>query len=138
MPEAVAHTLLCLAAGEIVSRLGLLPVPAPVIGLLLLYVDLSCRGLSDDLGHFADRLLGMLGLLFVPAGVGVITYTDLLRAEWLPVLAGVIGGTFVTLLATLLVAERLAAPRRRRVEPPQPAARSSTLPVEELTGDAHD
>lgn len=138
MPEAVARTLLCLAAGEVVSRLGWLPVPAPVIGLLLLYLDLSARGLSDDLGHLADRLLGVLGLLFVPAGVGIVAYTDLLRAEWLPVLAGVVGGTFVTLLATLLVAKRLAAPRRRRVVQVLPGALPARLPRKEFARDAHD
>ena len=47
----------------------MLPLPAPVTGLILLYVELAVRGkLPDDLGVLADRLLQFLGMLFVPDG----------------------------------------------------------------------
>ena len=75
MLEQLARVLFWLACGEVVSRLGLLPVPGPVIGLVLLYLELAARGrLPDDLGALADRVLGLLGMLFVPAGVGVIAH----------------------------------------------------------------
>ncbi|MDP4027107.1 CidA/LrgA family protein [Methylobacterium sp. NEAU 140] len=102
MLEAVARVLVWLGLGEILMRLGLVPVPGPVSGLVLLYLDLLRRGhLPEDLGRLADRMLALFGLLFVPAGVGVIAHADVLRAELVPVLAAVIGGTVVTLLATV-------------------------------------
>ena len=56
MLEQLARVLFWLACGEVVSRLGLLPVPGPVIGLVLLYLELAARGrLPDDLGALADR-----------------------------------------------------------------------------------
>ena len=108
MREQVARVMFWLCVGEIVARSGLLPLPAPVTGLILLYAELAVRGkLPDDLGVLADRLLQFLGMLFVPAGVGVIAYLDVLKAEALPILAAVIGGTAITLFVTMVVANRL-------------------------------
>jgi holin-like protein len=105
MLEQIARVMFWLCVGEIAARSGLLPLPAPVTGLILLYAELAIRGkLPEDLGVLADRLLQFLGMLFVPAGVGVIAYLDLLKAEALPILAAVIGGTAITLFVTMVVA----------------------------------
>ena len=105
MLEQIARVMFWLCVGEIAARSGLLRLPAPVTGLILLYAELAVRGkLPDDLGVLADRLLQFLGMLFVPAGVGVIAYLDVLKAEALPILAAVIGGTAITLFVTMLVA----------------------------------
>lgn len=117
MLEAIARVIVWLGLGEILTRLGLVPVPGPVIGLVLLYLDLLWRkSLPDDLGRLADRMLALFGLLFVPAGVGVVAHAGVLQAEFLPIAAAVIGGTVVTLLATVatLVIARSWARRRKR------------------------
>jgi len=44
-----------------------------------------------------------MGLLFVPAGVGIIATASLLRQEWLPIVAGLIGSTVLSLAVTGLV-----------------------------------
>lgn len=107
MLEQIARVLFWLGVGEIAARSGLLPLPAPVTGLILLYAELAVRGkLPDDLGVLADRILQFLGMLFVPAGVGVITYFGILKTEALPILAAVIGGTAITLFVTAIVANR--------------------------------
>ena len=68
----------------------------------------AVRGrLPDDLGILADRVLQFLGMLFVPAGVGVIAYLDVLKIEAMPILTAVIGGTAITLLVTMVVVNRL-------------------------------
>lgn len=109
MLEQIARVLFWLCIGEIASRSGLLPLPAPVTGLMLLYAELAIRGkVPEDLGTLADRILQLLGMLFVPAGVGVIAYLDLLRAEFVPIVAAVIGGTAVTIFVTAIVANRFA------------------------------
>ncbi|MCG2632554.1 CidA/LrgA family protein [Bradyrhizobium sp. WYCCWR 13023] len=108
MLEQIARVLLWLSVGEIAGRSGLLPLPAPVTGLILLYAELTVRGrLPDDLGILADRLLQCLGMLFVPAGVGVIAYLDVLKTEAAPILVAVIGGTVITLFVTMVVANLL-------------------------------
>ncbi|WP_158168919.1 CidA/LrgA family protein [Methylobacterium mesophilicum] len=107
-----------LGLGEVLTRLGLVPVPGPVIGLVLLYFELLWhRNLPDDLGRLADCMLALFGLLFVPAGVGVVAHADVLQAELLPIVAAIVGGTIVTLLATV-AALVLARSWTRRLEPP--------------------
>ena len=118
MLEAIARVIVWSGLGEILTRLGLLPVPGPVLGLVLLYLDLLWhKTLPDDLGRLADRMLALFGLLFVPAGVGVVAHADVLQAEFIPILAAIIGGTVVTLLATItsLVLVRSWARRRTQV-----------------------
>jgi hypothetical protein len=103
MLEQIARVMLWLCVGEIAVRSGLLPLAAPVTGLILLYAELAVRGkLLVDLGVLADRVLQFLGMLFVPAGVGVIAYFDLLIAlargdaySLRDILAGHDGGPFV-------------------------------------------
>ncbi len=115
MLEQIARVMVWLCVGEIAARSGLLPLPAPVTGLILLYAELAVRGkLPADLGALADRVLQFLGMLFVPAGVGVIAYLDIFKTEALPILAAVIGGTAVTLFVTMVVVNRLGTAVARR------------------------
>jgi holin-like protein len=63
MLEQIARVMFWLCVGEIAARSGLLPLPAPVTGLILLHAELAVRGkLPDDLGVLADRLLQFLGM----------------------------------------------------------------------------
>ena len=117
MLEQIARVLFWLCIGEIASRSGLLPLPAPVTGLMLLYAELAIKDkVPEDLGTLADRILQFLGMLFVPAGVGVITYLDLLKLEAMPILAAVIGGTAITIFVTAIVANRFATPSSKTLE----------------------
>jgi len=132
MLEQIARVLFWLCVGEIASRSGLLPLPAPVTGLMLLYAELAVRGrIPDDLGILADRILQFLGMLFVPAGVGVIAYLDLLKVEFVPILAAVIGGTAITIFATALVANRFAAAAASKADT------ALSAEVEEAAGDVN-
>jgi LrgA family len=56
-------------------------------------------------------LISHVGLLFVPAGVGVIAEAGLLREEWLPIVAGLIGSTILSLAVTGLVMHWTTRPR---------------------------
>lgn len=131
MLEQIARVLFWLCVGEIASRSGLLPLPAPVTGLMLLYAELAIRGkIPEDLGVLADRILQLLGMLFVPAGVGVIAYLDLLKQEFVPIVVAVIGGTAITIFVTAVVANRFAAA-------PSKADTEVTAKVEEAAGDVN-
>lgn len=111
MLEQIARVFCWLSVGEIAARSGILPLAAPVTGLILLYAELTIRGeLPDELGVLADRVLQLLGMLFVPAGVGVIAHLNVLKSEAIPILAAVIGGTAITLVVTMLVANWIAFP----------------------------
>lgn len=103
-------------AGEVIARGLDLPIPGPVIGLLLLLGGLMLRERmgkpvpGKDLKATAQGLLGQLGLLFVPAGVGVITQIDVLARNGLAVAVAILVSTFAGLVVTGWVMQRLAAP----------------------------
>jgi len=109
------RVLICLCAGEILSGVGVLPFPGPVIGLVLLLANLALIGeVPHQLGRLADNVLAALGMLFVPTGVGLLAYTHLLRREFAPIAAAILGGTLVTIVVTALTAKRLAESEVKR------------------------
>ena len=55
-----------------------------------------------------------MGLLFVPAGVGVITEGRVIGREWLPIAVAMMGSTLIGLAATGLVMSCFTTERGRR------------------------
>jgi holin-like protein len=110
MLNALTLLICCQFAGEVIARGVSLPLPGPVLGLLLLLAYLVVRGRAPDpdLAITSGWLLRYLGLLFVPAGVGVITQLDILGENWLPLLVAIPVSTLLGLLTTGWVMQRLA------------------------------
>ena len=116
-------------AGDLLRQMLALPVPGPVIGMSILAAALALRKegptskspVTDSLEHTAEALIRHMGLLFVPAGVGLIAEIGVLRSEWLPIAAGLIGSTLLSLAVTGLVMHwsirRRAALTRHRAGP---------------------
>ena len=106
---ALTSLIGCQLIGELIREIFHLPIPGPVIGMFLLAAALVLRCSKPDgsppssLNATAETLIAYMGLLFVPAGVGVIAEGDLLREQWLPILAGVVGSTVISVAVTGLV-----------------------------------
>ena len=101
MLESLTIILLCQLLGELVVVGTGIPLPGPVVGMALLFGGLMLRGgLPADLGRTGDALLEHLSLLFVPAGVGVMTHLTLLESEWLPISVGLVVSTLLTIAVT--------------------------------------
>ena len=103
--------------GETLHQVARIPLPGPVIGLflLLLFLFWRPRALSEPLQSTSRALFDWLGLLFVPAGVGVIANLDLLRSQWVPILVGLVGSTFISLFVTAYLMHRLSRPKEDSV-----------------------
>lgn len=94
--------------GELVSLRFSLPIPGNVLGMALLLVLLSLGVVRVEwIEDAVELLLSHLALFFVPAGVGVMVYFDLIRREWLPITVGTVVSTFVVMAVTGWLAERL-------------------------------
>jgi holin-like protein len=97
MITAFAMLLLFQLLGEITVHLLNLPLPGPVAGMIFLFVMLMLRGsLPTTLQTTSQGLLRHLSLLFVPAGVGIMAHTALLREEWLILVITLVVSTLVT------------------------------------------
>ncbi len=113
MIRALALLLLCQLAGEILARSAGAPVPGPVIGLALLaagalvHARVAGRDPSDiehtDLGRVSAALLGSLGILFVPAGVGIVQQLPVVGAYALQLFVALVVSTALTLVVTVYV-----------------------------------
>lgn len=135
MIPAILLLISCELVGEVVRAALTLPIPGPVIGMFLLAAVLGVRkdrserpAIPPALGTTSETLIGHMGLLFVPAGVGIITEIGVLRSEWLPIVAALIGSTVLSLIVTGLVMHWTSKPRseirpRSKIEP-----RSETKP----------
>lgn len=85
--------------GTALSVLLLPMLPGPILGLLLLFTFLVCRGrLSEPVQQAATTLLRFLPLMLVPPAIGVMAYThEILQHFW------AIVGVLVLSLAISLV-----------------------------------
>jgi len=87
--------------GEVLARGLGLPIPGNVLGMGLLLIALLLGWIEEGwIRDAAELLLSHMALLFVPAGVGVMVYFDLLRREWLAILIALVVSTFVVMAVT--------------------------------------
>lgn len=95
--------------GETLSKAAHIPIPGPVLGMVLLaaWYVLQRREPEHSMQQTANGLLGWLGLLFVPAGAGIVVNIALLRAAWFPVTVALFGSTLITLVLTAWIMSRL-------------------------------
>ncbi len=108
MLRALTTLILCQFAGEVIARGAGLAMPGPVLGLVLLLAVLAARGgLDETMRSTAAGLLRHLSLLFVPAGVGIVTQLDALGRDWLAIAAAITVSTALGLGVTASVMQRL-------------------------------
>lgn len=113
MIRALALLFACQLAGESLVRAVGWPIPGPVIGFALMATGLLAgrrfggpdpEGVeATALGRTAMALLGVLGILFVPAGAGVIRHLDLVASHGVALALVLIGSTVIALAVTVWV-----------------------------------
>ena len=81
MLQALSLLFICQLVGEVVVHAAGLSFPGPVLGM---------------------------GLLFVPAAVGVLQQSGLIAANWLAISAAVVVSTALTLVVTVLTFRAVA------------------------------
>ena len=87
----------CLALGELAVWLTGVKLPASIIGMLLLTLLLKLEVVKLEwVRGLTDFLIANLGFFFVPPGVALMLYFDLIKAEIVPI-------TLATLLSTIIV-----------------------------------
>ncbi|QQR40728.1 CidA/LrgA family protein [Devosia rhizoryzae] len=115
--------LACQLAGEVIVRAFAWPVPGPVIGIVLMFAVLTLHGHlrkpeaaeQGPIAKVADTLLANLGLVFVPAGVGISQHHSLILDHGLALIVALVVSTVMTLLVTVGVfrlVSRLQSSRR--------------------------
>jgi holin-like protein len=105
----LVQILLFQSLGELVSKFLLPTLPGPVSGLVLLVLWLVLRkGINAELAMVADGFSQYLGLLFVPAAVGVVLFLPQLQANALAIISALIGSVILTIASSALIARFLS------------------------------
>ena len=114
MIAGLVEILLFQGLGEIVSRFLITLIPGPVIGLVLLLAWLQVRQRTpENLELVASGLTQNLGLLFLPAAVGVVMFWPHLKSSALAVATALIASVVLTIGVSAVVLRVLS-----RQEPP--------------------
>lgn len=79
-------------------------VPASVIGMILLFLALLLNIIKiQDIDKTAEFLLSNLALLFIPAGVGLITKFHLIKHDFINLIVVIIVTTFISQVTSILI-----------------------------------
>ena len=104
MIAGLVGILLFQGVGEIVSHFLVPHMPGPVIGLVLLLLWLQLRsGVPAALELVSSTLMRHLGLLFVPAAVGVVTFWPHLKSNALAVTSALVTSVVLTVAVSAIV-----------------------------------
>ena len=91
----------CLALGELVVHFTSVAFPSSMIGMLLLTLLLKLGWVRPAwMTSIADFFVGTLPFYFVPAGVGVMLYLDLIQASLRAIVVASVVSTALTLVVT--------------------------------------
>lgn len=106
-----------LYAGNGLATLLPFTLPGSIIGMLLLFTLLALQIVPVDwVKPGCHLLIRYMALLFVPISVGVMGYTDVLSAQFGPIVVSCVVSTFLVLVIVGLSAERLQRPKEQRHE----------------------
>ena len=87
--------------GEILRYMIPLPIPASVYGFVLMFVALELKIIKVDSVKETSRfLIEIMPVMFIPAGVGLLTSVDVLKPVLVPVIVITVVSTFVVMAAS--------------------------------------
>ncbi|MDL2306194.1 CidA/LrgA family protein [Bacteroides sp. OttesenSCG-928-D19] len=91
----------CLALGELIIYLTGIKLPSSIIGMLLLtlFLELGWIKLQWVQG-LSNFLVANLSFFFIPPGVALMLYFDLIAAEIIPITVATIISTVLVLVTT--------------------------------------
>ena len=91
----------CLAIGEIIVYFTGIKIPSSIIGMLLLTLSLRLGLVKlEKIKHICDFLIENMGFFFVPPGVALMVYLDIIKAQIIPIAVATIVSTILVLIVT--------------------------------------
>jgi len=109
MIDGLVRILLFQGAGEVIAKFVVLLVPGPVIGLVLLLAYLAWRGgVPEGVELVSSAFMRYLGVLFVPAAVGVVLFWPHLQQQSLAIAVALVVSAVATVAVSALLAKWLS------------------------------
>ena len=112
----------CLALGELVVYLTHIKLPSSIIGMLLLTLFLKLGWIKLHwVQGLSDFLVANLGFFFVPPGVALMLYFDIIAAQFWPIVIATLVSTALVIVVTGWVHQ--SALKLKRLQKKSPAHR---------------
>jgi holin-like protein len=91
----------CLALGELLVSVTGVKLPSSIIGMLLLAFFLKVGWVKLNwVQGLSDFLVANLGFFFVPPGVALMLYFDVIEAQFWPIVIATVVSTMLVLVVT--------------------------------------
>ncbi|HLT51930.1 MAG TPA: CidA/LrgA family protein [Arenibacter sp.] len=107
MLRSLLYIFSFLVLGEFIVKVFHIPISGNIIGMFLIFFALRWGIIKlDQVKPASDKLLKYLVLFFIPYGVGLMAYFDLIAAYWLPISVAVVASTIITMYLTAIILQK--------------------------------
>ncbi|NRB10039.1 MAG: CidA/LrgA family protein [Rickettsiaceae bacterium] len=90
-----------------------IPIPDSVLGMIILFcVLVTKKKIPQELLNTGNSLLSYIGILFVPAGVGITMYQNLIYEQWLVIIVASVTSTILTLVVSCFIFKLIERPNK--------------------------
>lgn len=91
----------CLLLGELLACIPGLHIPGSIWGMIVLAVLLQYGVVNPkSIKPICNFLISNMAFFFIPPGVALMLYFDLIAAEWLPITVATVVSTILVLVVT--------------------------------------
>ncbi|CAK7027983.1 CidA/LrgA family protein [Tissierella carlieri] len=102
---------------HIIQQIAKIPIPATVLGMIILLICLLTGILKlEKIETVSEFFLDHLTFLFIPGGVGLIASLELIKEQWLPILVVIILTTALTIVVTGLTVQLLTGRGKEEIK----------------------
>lgn len=91
----------CLAAGEFLAWILRIPIPGSILGMLILTTLLQEKVINiKSVKGISQFLVSNMGFFFVPPGVAIMLYFDIIAEQWFPIVTATLLSIAIVLIVT--------------------------------------
>ncbi|WP_086476983.1 CidA/LrgA family protein [Arenibacter amylolyticus] len=107
MLKGVLYIFLFLLIGEVIVSLCNLPIAGNIVGMVAIFIALKTKVIKlKDVKPASDQFIKYMVLFFIPYGVGLMTFYDMLKMHWVAIVVSTVLSTILTLYVTGIVLQK--------------------------------
>ena len=108
MLKALFFIFLFLVLGEVVRHLLNIPIAGNILAMILIFIALKVKLIKlETVKPASDKLIKYMVLFFVPYGVGMMVYLDVIKTNWVSIVVATVSSTIITLYVTAIIQQKL-------------------------------
>lgn len=107
MIKGILYLFLFLVLGEIIVHYGSIPIAGNIVGMILIFMALKFKLIKlEDVKPASDKFIKYMVLFFVPYGVGLMAFYNVIKAHWIAIVVATVVSTILTLYVTGLIQQK--------------------------------